>query len=51
MTMVGLGNYSLYNKYFRKETITYSDSLSGKSELYNKYFRKETITANVSLNL
>ena len=34
----------LYNKYFRKETITILPFNSELAELYNKYFRKETIT-------
>ena len=37
----------LYNKYFRKETITFSWCNPPFNELYNKYFRKETITSNV----
>ena len=34
----------LYNKYFRKETITRCIEHGLDPELYNKYFRKETIT-------
>ena len=35
---------SLYNKYFRKETITEKRIIMTDYVLYNKYFRKETIT-------
>ena len=34
----------LYNKYFRKETITLIAEHLTLLKLYNKYFRKETIT-------
>ena len=34
----------LYNKYFRKETITSRYKDVDNDILYNKYFRKETIT-------
>ena len=36
---------ALYNKYFRKETITRCIEHGLDPELYNKYFRKETITS------